>query len=471
MWTGITGAAVRWLPIGLGEQDDRVAIRLPCVEADFVKLVTICTSSSSIDGLHRLLRSNPTLMLFSLGHYYESRQQAPASARELVETVSVTLLEAVSTVRIGHGSGIGKRCSEKQLSDWFVEFSRARSNKKLRRALQKFIQFFGFQKKRQSKQFILNLVGPDLRADQFVCPGIRRKETSVRLTRRWKEERVSKLPIDELVALGNTVLESSASHAKRLQRDKLASMKQLAYGASHEINNPLANIASRAQTMLAVETNPEKKYKLGVIYEQAMRAHEMISDMMLFAHPPVARLETTSIRLMMARVVDELTPLITRISNCDFRVIISAGVDRAQIDATQIAVAIKNLVRNSVESLEASDQQQAEIEIRINRTEPGMLQFIVSDNGSKIRSDIVDHLFDPFFSGREAGRGLGFGLSKVWTIAEMHGGRIEYSAERNFGPQFILSVPQESKVICMGKSLTLTPAKVSRVEPGDGEAA
>ena len=302
-------------------------------------------------------------------------------------------------------------------------------------------------------------------------PGIRRKETSVRLTRRWKEERVSKLPIDELVALGNTVLESSASHAKRLQRDKLASMKQLAYGASHEINNPLANIASRAQTMLAVETNPEKKYKLGVIYEQAMRAHEMISDMMLFAHPPVARLETTSIRLMMARVVDELTPLITRISNCDFRVIISAGVDRAQIDATQIAVAIKNLVRNSVESLEASDQQQAEIEIRINRTEPGMLQFIVSDNGSKIRSDIVDHLFDPFFSGREAGRGLGFGLSKVWTIAEMHGGRIEYSAERNFGPQFILSVPQESKAICMGKSLTLTPAKVSRVEPGDGEAA
>ena len=127
--------------------------------------------------------------------------------------------------------------------------------------------------------------------------------------------------------------------------------------------------------MLAVETNPEKKYKLGVIYEQSMRAHEMISDMMLFAHPPVARLETTSIRLMMARVVDELTPLITRISNCDFRVIISAGVDRAQIDATQIAVAIKNLVRNSVESLEASDQQQAEIEIRINRTEPGLLQF------------------------------------------------------------------------------------------------
>jgi len=208
-----------------------------------------------------------------------------------------------------------------------------------------------------------------------------------------------------------------------------------------------------------------------VIYEQAMRAHEMISDMMLFAHPPLARLETTSIRLMMARVVDELTPLIDKVSGCEFRVIIGAGVDRAQLDATQIAVAIKSLVRNSVESLEASDQQRAEIEIRINQTELGVVQFLVSDNGSKIRSDIVEHLFDPFFSGREAGRGLGFGLSKVWAIAEMHGGRIEYSAEWEFGPQFILSLPQKTNAICMGKSLTLAPATASRVEPGEGEAA
>ena len=202
-----------------------------------------------------------------------------------------------------------------------------------------------------------------------------------------------------------------------------------------------------------------------------MRAHEMISDMMLFAHPPVARLQTTSIRLMMTRVVDELASLIDRVPDCEFRVIISAGVDRAELDATQIAVAIKSLVRNSVESLEGANQQQAEIEIRIDRTELGMIQFVVSDNGEQIRSDIVDHLFDPFFSGREAGRGLGFGLSKVWSIAEMHGGRIEYSAEQDSGPQFILSVPMDPNAICMGKSLTLTPAMVSRMEPSEGEAA
>ena len=462
---------MRWLPIGLGEQDDRVAIRLPCLEADLIKLVTTCTSPAPVHPLHRLLRSNPTLLLFSLSHYHEIHRQPPSSARQLIEAVSENLLDGLDAVRIGHGPAIGKKCSEKIRDDWFIQFSRARSNKKLRRTLVKFVQLFGYQKKRQSKSFVLKLIGKHLRADHFTCPGIRRKETPIRLSRRWSGTRGSKLPVTELVELGKAALESSASYGDRLQRDKLASMKQLAYGASHEINNPLANIASRAQTMLTVETNQEKKYKLGVIYEQAMRAHEMISDMMLFAHPPGARLETTSIRLMMARVVEELGSLLARLPDAVFRVIISAGVDRAQLDATQIAVAIKSLVRNSVESLEAAGLQQPEIEIRIHRSDPGIIQFTVSDNGAKIRSDIVEHLFDPFFSGREAGRGLGFGLSKVWAIAEMHGGIIEYSAEREAGPQFILSVPLDPSTICMGKSITLSPSKVHRIEPGEGEAA
>ena len=73
---------------------------------------------------------------------------------------------------------------------------------------------------------------------------------------------------------------------RRLEHEKLESLKELAYGASHEINNPLANIAARAQTLLADETDPERARKLSAIHRQAMRAHEMISDLMLFARPP-----------------------------------------------------------------------------------------------------------------------------------------------------------------------------------------
>ncbi|MCC7476100.1 MAG: HAMP domain-containing histidine kinase, partial [Pirellulales bacterium] len=75
----------------------------------------------------------------------------------------------------------------------------------------------------------------------------------------------------------------AAEFERRLQHEKLESLKELAYGASHEINNPLANIAARAQTLLADEPQPERRRKLIAIHRQALRAHEMISDLMLFA--------------------------------------------------------------------------------------------------------------------------------------------------------------------------------------------
>ena len=58
-----------------------------------------------------------------------------------------------------------------------------------------------------------------------------------------------------------------------LEHEKLESLRQFAYGASHEINNPLANISTRAQTLLREETNPERRRKLATINAQAFRAH------------------------------------------------------------------------------------------------------------------------------------------------------------------------------------------------------
>ncbi len=75
---------------------------------------------------------------------------------------------------------------------------------------------------------------------------------------------------------------------RRLEEEKLAALVELAYGASHEINNPLANIATRAQVLLREEPHPERRRMLSAIHAQAMRAHEMIADLMLFARPPRA---------------------------------------------------------------------------------------------------------------------------------------------------------------------------------------
>ncbi|HJT31912.1 MAG TPA: histidine kinase dimerization/phospho-acceptor domain-containing protein, partial [Pirellulales bacterium] len=82
-------------------------------------------------------------------------------------------------------------------------------------------------------------------------------------------------------------LEQLRDHFERqLETEKLEAMAEFAAGAGHEINNPLAVIAGRAQLLIADEANPERRRELAVMNSQAMRIFEMISDLMLFARPP-----------------------------------------------------------------------------------------------------------------------------------------------------------------------------------------
>ena len=66
----------------------------------------------------------------------------------------------------------------------------------------------------------------------------------------------------------------------------MEAIRELAYGAGHEINNPLANIAARAQALLYDEHEPERQRRLAIIVDQAFRARDMIGGLMIFARPP-----------------------------------------------------------------------------------------------------------------------------------------------------------------------------------------
>ena len=88
----------------------------------------------------------------------------------------------------------------------------------------------------------------------------------------------------------------AADFDRAVEHAKLEALKEFAYGAGHEINNPLANISARAQTLLKEESDPEHRQKLAAINTQAFRAHEMIADLMLFARPPELKPERIELR-------------------------------------------------------------------------------------------------------------------------------------------------------------------------------
>jgi signal transduction histidine kinase len=238
---------------------------------------------------------------------------------------------------------------------------------------------------------------------------------------------------------------SPAEHdfEERLERAKLDAMKELAYGASHEINNPLANISARAQTLLRDEREPDRRRALEAINQQALRAHEMISDLMLFARPPRLELQLIDVSSVVDKVVCEVA------AECDRRGIevsmdVGEGLPGVHGDIVQLAVAIKALLMNAIDAT----GQEGQISLQLgafaatpDQSAPAGVRLSVRDEGPGIAPDVRPHIFDPFFSGREAGRGLGFGLSKAWRIVTGHGGSIRVASTDGAGAEFIIELP------------------------------
>lgn len=238
-----------------------------------------------------------------------------------------------------------------------------------------------------------------------------------------------------------------AAFDERLEREKLESLKELAYGAGHEVNNPLANIAARAQSLLADEPHPERQRKLTAIHRQAMRAHEMIADLMLFARPPEPEFAECDLAEIVRRVVGEFAE--------DAReryVVITCEAPSpaiAAVDETQLGVAVAALVKNALEAI--GEQGHVEVAVRVVHVAgEHKAEIVVADNGPGIAPEVRRHIFDPFFSGREAGRGLGFGLSKCWRIVTDHGGSVVVASPATGGAEFTIALPVPSATSVTG---------------------
>ncbi len=206
----------------------------------------------------------------------------------------------------------------------------------------------------------------------------------------------------------------------RLRAARLEAVRQLAYGAGHEINNPLANIATRGQSLLRDEPDPERRRKLATIVDQAFRARDMIGGLMVFAKPPVASLARVDLGGLTESVVGSL---------CDLPV--AEGVEVAtavppepvwaHIDARLVAEALQAVLINALEAVAAGGVVRVHV---LADCRDGFHAVVVNDSGPGMDAGEQAVACDPFHCGREAGRGLGVGLSKAWALASACGGRL-----------------------------------------------
>jgi signal transduction histidine kinase len=223
---------------------------------------------------------------------------------------------------------------------------------------------------------------------------------------------------------------ASASNDRPLSELKLAALAEFAAGAGHEINNPVGTIVGHVQQLLAAETDPDRRHALTTIGAQAYRIRDMIGDVMLFARPPRAQRLSLDMCAVVADVVSQLAHD-ARTAGVQVAVDVGGAVP-VFADKSQLQVAISALLRNCFDSL--SSGGTVTIQVRSAGTDGAEWALLtIRDNGPGLSAEAREHLFSPFYSGRQAGRGLGFGLPKVWRIVTGHGGQIDVESPATGG--------------------------------------
>jgi signal transduction histidine kinase len=232
-------------------------------------------------------------------------------------------------------------------------------------------------------------------------------------------------------------VEQRQGERERLQAQKLTALAELAAGAGHEINNPLAVISGQAQYLLAHEEEPARRRALQTITSQAQRIHQILTELMHFARPPVPHRQPVDVGGLIRDVTESLRGLA---AERKVRLVCAEPALPVAIhaDPTQARTALSCLLRNAIEAAPAEGWAG----IRLETPENGAVDLIVEDNGNGVSPAEREHLFDPFYSGRKAGRGRGLGLSTAWRLARQHAGEVRFDAASAAPTRFVLSLPR-----------------------------
>jgi signal transduction histidine kinase len=241
-----------------------------------------------------------------------------------------------------------------------------------------------------------------------------------------------------IVALAAEAGRQRESFEREVVEARIESMKQLAYGAGHEINNPLANIATRAQSLLPGERDPERRRRLAAIIDQAFRARDMIGGLMLFARPPKPVRREVAAQSIVAAAL-EAVDAAARARGV--RIVVDAPGREivGDWDSSQLEEALRAVLTNAIEAGRSGGEVR--ICVEMDESLPDTCRVRVVDDGPGMDRETLARAFDPFFSGREAGRGIGLGLSKVWRLVEINGGRTTIESRYGAGTTVSILLP------------------------------
>ena len=248
-------------------------------------------------------------------------------------------------------------------------------------------------------------------------------------------EFVSRCELDKSrKALEASLQQLKENEMQLVQSEKLASLGRMSAGIIHEINNPL-NFATTGLFTLRKKGKhlaPEQQQEYGAILtdveEGLKRVQTIVSDLRMFTHPNTEQLDPVP-------VTEIVTPALRFLSN-EWKDTVQIEQQFAEqqtiwANKNRLIQVMVNILQNSLDAVKTKSFAQGEKPaIRIEgRVENGQSILSVRDNGGGIDAKHLDKIFDPFYTTKDVGQGMGLGLSICYSIVQEYGGKISAKTE------------------------------------------
>jgi len=230
------------------------------------------------------------------------------------------------------------------------------------------------------------------------------------------------------------------TQSELIQAVKMRAIGDLVSGVAHEINNPL--MASNTFIHLLEGEkwkNPEIKKKFSLLKECNVRIEKIVKKLKEFSRQ--SKFEFSSMNVNDAALsVLAITRQQLLNQGIELKITLPDGLPPVLGDINQIEQVLLNLFANASDAMEESPDKLLTIETALS--EKGqMVQIKVSDTGVGMTSEQIEQIFNPFFTTKDADKGMGLGLSISYRIIESHRGKIEVRSKQGKGTTFIVELP------------------------------
>ncbi len=245
---------------------------------------------------------------------------------------------------------------------------------------------------------------------------------------------------EEVLCLIRDVTDQKMLQEQLIQSEKMSAIGQLVSGVAHELNNPLAGISAFAQLLLAEKRfPPDQRTAAETIYSEARRASRIVQNLLTFARQHKAEKGPAAINQVLDDTL-ELRGYELRVRGIDVRREYDEALPDTMGDAHQLQQVFLNLITNAEQAMERAEGRHHRLTVRTRRSGDA-IRIEIEDTGSGVPANLLERIFNPFFTTKPTGHGTGLGLSISLGIVREHEGRIWAENAAQGGARFVVELP------------------------------